>query len=85
MSSAFHVSLPGSAVGSGSQAEGGWLQFGMPLEDLGLGLCPRRVIQPKPGHVALFPSYMWHGTVPFEAPEDRLTIAFDMQPLRTGR
>jgi hypothetical protein len=30
----------------------------------------------------LFPSYMWHGTVPFDAPADstRLTIAFDVVP-----
>jgi hypothetical protein len=30
--------------------------------------------------VVLFPSYMWHGTVPFRGPEGRLTIAFDLIP-----
>lgn len=85
MSSAFHVSLPGSGLGSDDRSRAGWLQFGIPLDELGLDLPPRRVIQPKPGHLALFPSYMWHGTVPFEAPEDRLTIAFDMQPRQKGR
>jgi len=79
-SSAFYVALPGSVLESDSESRAGWLQFGQPLEDLGLDLPPRRVIQPRPGHLALFPSYMWHGTVPFEAPEPRLTIAFDMQP-----
>ncbi|MDB5461275.1 MAG: putative 2OG-Fe(II) oxygenase, partial [Caulobacteraceae bacterium] len=26
----------------------------------------------------LFPSYMWHGTMPFESDETRLTCAFDL-------
>nr|WP_255681993.1 tetratricopeptide repeat protein [Luteimonas sp. BDR2-5] len=80
-SSAFYVALPGSVLESSSSgSHAGWIQFGQPLEDLGLDLPPRRVIQPRPGHLALFPSYMWHGTVPFDARESRLTIAFDMQP-----
>ncbi|WP_158636453.1 putative 2OG-Fe(II) oxygenase [Luteimonas marina] len=79
-SSAFYVALPGSVLESDSASRAGWIQFGRPLEDLGLDLPPRRVIQPRPGHLALFPSCMWHGTVPFEAPEPRLTMAFDMQP-----
>ncbi|MDH5822825.1 putative 2OG-Fe(II) oxygenase [Luteimonas sp. RD2P54] len=79
-SSAFYVALPGDVLASDISSRAGWLQFGQPLEELDLDLAPRRVIQPKPGHLALFPSYMWHGTVPFHSPEPRLTIAFDMQP-----
>jgi hypothetical protein len=30
----------------------------------------------------LFPSYMWHGTVPFGGDTTRLTIAFDIVPAR---
>jgi hypothetical protein len=37
-------------------------------------------VQPKPGLLALFPSYMWHGTEPFGGTEPRLTIAFDLVP-----
>ena len=79
-SSAFYVALPGSVLASDASSRAGWLQFGQPLEDLGLDLPPRRLIQPKPGHLALFPSYLWHGTVPFDDPQARLTVAFDMQP-----
>lgn len=79
-SSAFYVALPGSVLASGTTSHAGWIQFGQPLEELGLDLAPRRVIQPKPGCLALFPSYLWHGTVPFKDPQPRLTIAFDMQP-----
>jgi hypothetical protein len=30
--------------------------------------------------LVLFPSYLWHGTVPFSAGEMRLTAAFDVLP-----
>lgn len=79
-SSAFYVSLPRSVLASDSQSRAGWIQFGQPLDDLELDLPPRRVIRPRVGHLALFPSYLWHGTVPFDDQESRLTIAFDMQP-----
>ncbi|WP_255516367.1 putative 2OG-Fe(II) oxygenase [Luteimonas suaedae] len=79
-SSAFYVALPSSVLEPDSESRAGWIQFGQPLEDLGLDLPPRRVIQPKQGHLALFPSYMWHGTTPFDGRESRLTVAFDMQP-----
>ena len=80
MSSAFYVALPESVRQPRSASRAGWIQFGQPLEELGLDLPPRRVVQPRAGHLALFPSYMWHGTVPFEDLQPRLTIAFDMQP-----
>lgn len=79
-SSAFYVALPSSVLEPNRESRAGWIQFGQPLEDLRLDLPPRRVIQPRPGYLALFPSWMWHGTVPFDARESRLTIAFDMQP-----
>lgn len=80
MSSAFYVALPPSTRDPGDARHAGWIQFGQPLEGLGLALPPRRLLQPRVGYLALFPSYFWHGTVPFHDPEPRLTIAFDMQP-----
>ena len=35
---------------------------------------------PEPGLLVLFPSYMWHGTVPFHDTAARTTIAFDVIP-----
>lgn len=78
ISSAFYVSLPPS-VGADSRA--GAIQFGQPPVELGLDLSPRRVVVPRPGLLVLFPSYMWHGTIPFQDPAPRMTIAFDMTPL----
>lgn len=73
ISSAFYVALPES-MGVG---EAGWLKLGEPQTELGLGLAPFRTIEPKPGRLVLFPSTMWHGTIPFAAGE-RLTVAFDV-------
>ena len=79
MSSAYYARLP--RVGAEAQARHeGWIQFGVPPENYGIDLPPRRIVEPRPGRLVLFPSYMWHGTIPFEG-GDRLTAAFDFQPL----
>ena len=80
LSSAFYVSLPPSVLQPAGGDTAGCIQFGEPPPELGLGLTPRRVIRPRPGQLALFPSYIWHGTVPFHDDAPRLTIAFDAQP-----
>jgi uncharacterized protein (TIGR02466 family) len=80
MSSAFYVALPESVVSAESDNTAGYIQFGQPLAELNLDLPPRRIIKPEVGKLALFPSYMWHGTVPFIDEQPRISIAFDMQP-----
>ncbi len=75
LSSALYVSLP-ETLGKEGQHDG-WFTTGCPQEELGLRLPPTRRIEPKPGTLVLFPSTMWHGTVPFVGGE-RLTIAFDV-------
>ncbi|GAB2496608.1 tetratricopeptide repeat protein [Arenimonas alkanexedens] len=80
MSSAFYVSLPPSVREQPADGHAGHLQFGQPPDELGLALAPRRILRPEPGHLALFPSYLWHGTVPFEDEQPRVTVAFDMAP-----
>lgn len=80
LSSAFYVSLPPSVTHGHEGDTAGCIQFGEPPPELGLGLGPRRVIRPRAGQLALFPSYMWHGTVPFHDDAPRLTIAFDALP-----
>ena len=37
-------------------------------------------VEPAPGKLVLFPSYMWHGTIPFTDPSTRLSVAFDLAP-----
>ncbi|MFC0682754.1 tetratricopeptide repeat protein [Lysobacter korlensis] len=78
LSSAFYVALPPSVRSGTRNEQAGWIQFGQPPIELELGLPPRRVIRPEAGKLALFPSFVWHGTVPFEDAHARTTIAFDM-------
>ncbi len=81
ISSAYYARLPRSVgPNEGSDNMQGALAFGAPPEMLGLDLGPRRVIVPEAGKLALFPSYMWHGTLPFTGAETRLTAAFDVVP-----
>lgn len=55
----------------------GWLEIGGAPANLNLPLEPLHRIEPQPGRMALFPSYLFHGTRPFAAGE-RLTAAFDV-------
>ena len=55
----------------------GWLELGGAPAELGLDLEPLARIEPQPGRMALFPSYLFHGTRPFSEGE-RLTVAFDV-------
>jgi tetratricopeptide (TPR) repeat protein len=76
ISSCYYVDLPN--VMKDGMGQQGWIKFGEPSFDVGLP--PRRVIQPTAGRLVLFPSYMWHGTVPFQGSDARTTIAFDVLP-----
>jgi uncharacterized protein (TIGR02466 family) len=37
-------------------------------------------IMPKVGDIVLFPSSLFHRTIPFNANEERICIAFDLKP-----
>lgn len=76
LSSAFYVALP-NAVECAPQ---GWLALGRPGVPTRPALAPLRHIRPEAGMVALFPSYLWHGTEPFDGEVARLTVAFDVLP-----
>ncbi|NKJ43665.1 putative 2OG-Fe(II) oxygenase [Novosphingobium sp. SG720] len=77
ISSAFYLALPDPAANAAPDA--GHFHYGAPPEELGLGLAPYGTIAPAVGQLVLFPSTLWHGTVPFDAGE-RLNIAFDVVP-----
>ena len=77
ISSAFYLETPPS---TGRESREGWLQFGDPGFPLAAPAPAEHFVEPKPGRLVLFPSYMFHGTVPFSAPQPRLTVAFDVLP-----
>lgn len=80
ISSALYVALPDEVRAAGDSS--GHIQFGVPLLGHDPGLPPRRVVRPEVGTLVLFPSYMWHGTIPFQSQQPRLTVAFDLLPDR---
>lgn len=75
ISSALYIALP-DETGQGDD-HAGHIQFGVPL---GMELPPQRIVRPQVGTLVLFPSYMWHGTVPFVSQQPRITVAFDLVP-----
>lgn len=77
ISSALYVDVPDAAQMGAAPA--GWINFGVPPPELGLDLPAYLQIEPKPGRLVLFPSTMWHSTLPFSGGE-RLALAFDVAP-----
>lgn len=74
ISSALYIVLPPDL----GKEEAGYLTLGDPnTPTLQLDMPPFRTVEPKPGRLVLFPSYMWHGTRPFGEGE-RMTVAFDV-------
>lgn len=76
ISSAYYVALMPSEHPKNPRH--GWLKFGE-ANRAPPGCGPEKFIEPKLGQLVLFPSYIWHGTVPFEGTE-RLSAAFDVVP-----
>lgn len=74
LSSACYVAVPAETAD-----RQGWLELGRPPSDIPLALEPLATIEPQPGRLILFPSFLYHGTRPFDAGE-RLTVAFDAAP-----
>ena len=78
ISSACYVATPQAA--EDSESKEGWIRFGQPPVQPPGGLPAEYFVQPKPGRLVLFPAWMWHGTIPFDSDERRLTVAFDVLP-----
>ena len=76
ISSCYYVAVPDAVLDRTAQQ--GWIKFGEP--SFKLRDTVRRTVQPVPGRLVLFPSYMWHGTIAFHAATARTTIAFDVVP-----
>lgn len=83
LSSCFYVQLP-SQVETSEKREG-WIKFGEPNLTRAGVLAAEKYVKPAIGKLVLFPSYMWHGTIPFDSDEHRTTIAFDVTAKKKGK
>ena len=76
ISSALYLALPDNQAGGA--ADQGALELGAPPTGLSLEQPPIQEVDPAVGRLVLFPSWLWHGTRPFQSGE-RLTIALDVK------
>lgn len=75
LSCVYYVELPKEM--DTDQGKAGWLKFGEHNIRPG-NINDLTFIEPKQDRLVIFPSYFWHGTVPFKSNNSRLTIAFDI-------
>lgn len=77
LSSACHIRL---YENTSEQDNAGWLKFGEPGPITKPALSADKIVKPERGKIVIFPSYMWHGTIPFSGKNSRLTVATDLVP-----
>lgn len=80
VSGVYYARVPGE-IGASLQAKAGWIEFGRPPSEFpGEGVLELLTIEPREGLLLLFPSYVYHRTIPFQSDTDRISIAFDVLP-----
>jgi hypothetical protein len=79
ISSAYYAEVPDTVANS--PTKDGWIKFGEPPFAIPGADSAEPWFAPKPGWLALFPSYMWHGTNPIHGKAHRMTIPFDAVPI----
>ncbi|MGO4221602.1 putative 2OG-Fe(II) oxygenase [Lysobacter sp. TAF61] len=78
LSGAYYVELP-PAIRADDAGHAGWIEFGRPFASL-----PQwpeaelRQVCPRAGTLLLFPSYMFHRTLPYTGSGERISISFDL-------
>jgi len=78
LSGVYYAQLPDAMTG-GDGDQAGWIEFGRPQDRFPCKIEPEiRMFEPRLGRMFLFPSYIYHRTIPFESSEQRISIAFDL-------
>lgn len=82
ISGVYYVSLPPDiAAGDAGNGHAGWIEFGRTADSIGGKAEPiLQLVRPEEGLMLLFPSYMYHRTIPFVGEAPRISIAFDILP-----
>ena len=75
-----YISVP-DEISVNDPTQAGWVKLGETSLALGDREKIGKSICPQPGLVVLFPSYMWHGTVPFVSNTTRITAPCDIKPI----
>ena len=80
MSGVYYPSFP---AGTDDGVEGAFAIGVLPQELGGGGTSVVR--RPRAGRMILFPSFLWHATMPFGGEDERISFAFDLVPAGIGR
>ena len=78
LSGAYYVSVPDS-IRADDPSHAGWIEFGRPFATL--PAWPEDALRhelPREGVLLLFPSYLFHRTLPHASSEARVSISFDL-------
>ena len=79
LSGVYYVKVPDSVSDTPGGSEDGWIEFGRPPDNVRAKReNPTRRIAPREGVMILFPSYLYHRTIPFEDSGERISFAFDV-------
>lgn len=82
LSGVTYLQLPEVLTESDDDSQAGWIEFGRPGYGLPSGdPWPTRRIKPAVGKALLFPSYLFHHTLPYQSDTERISFAFDVVPL----
>ncbi|MDN3651509.1 putative 2OG-Fe(II) oxygenase [Thalassotalea ponticola] len=80
-SSAYYAAVPTSVTQSTDKQ--GYFAIGQPglnlSGDMANTLTTERYVKPQAGVLNLFPSYVWHSTLPFSGSQPRISVAFDLK------
>lgn len=80
LSGVYYVRVP-DIVDDVAAEQAGWIEFGQPSEEFHWTRSPPvRAVRPKPGLLVLFPSYIFHRTIPYDNNGTRISVAFDVLP-----
>lgn len=78
LSGVYYAQVPDIVSAGG---EDGWIEFGEPGPEYHWSAKPEtRRVRPEPGLMVLFPSYVFHRTIPFQSDQTRISVAFDVVP-----
>lgn len=81
LSGVYYGKLP-KVMATENEKREGWIEFGRTKNHVDRGNDPAfHLVQPAEGKIVLFPSYMYHRTIPFDSDDTRFTVAFDLIPL----
>ncbi len=80
LSGVFYVQMPELCKQEEGSIEFGLWGYNYPILDKNF---PRKRYYPKNGNLVLFPSSLFHRTIPFDSDEERMCVAFDLIPTKS--